>query len=171
MSAIQMAENAVARSLDQPQPTVMAGAMRAAEIGGTTPANVSSKLEQITAHIPVEVLTVYVAVLAVSHDPKVDPYNMGWFFFFAFLLATPVVVWVLFATRLKQAQQPIPSPAHWPWWEMAAGSLSFVVWAFALPESPFSTLPWYSSALSGVAVLAVSTALGLLAPLFQSANK
>jgi len=50
---------------------------------------------------------------------------------------------------------------------MFAATVAYAAWAFALPHSPFTDYTWYSSALSGLAVLVVSTLLGLLAPFFQ----
>ena len=55
----------------------------------------------------------------------------------------------------------------WPLWEMFAATFAFSAWTLALPKSPFAEYPWYSSALSGVAVLVASTVLGLLAPFVQ----
>lgn len=120
-------------------------------------------------YIPTEILTLYVAVLAaVANDNKVTP--ALWIAFFCFLLATPVVVWLVFGAKLIAARKAIPIEyAKWPVWEMFAATVAFSAWAFALPNSPFSEFTgWYSPALSGVVVLVASTVLGLLAPFFQN---
>jgi hypothetical protein len=53
---------------------------------------------------------------------------------------------------------------------MAAATIAYVAWAFALPESPFNDAAWYSAALAGVIVMTASVLLSLLAPLFQHAR-
>jgi hypothetical protein len=93
-----------------------------------------------------------------------------WIAFWCFFVATPLVVWVVFASKLKDAGKPMPSSyGTWPVWEMTAALLAFCAWAFALPNTPFREFAaWYSPALASLAVLLASTVLGLLAPLFQS---
>jgi len=81
-----------------------------------------------------------------------------------------MICWAVYAAKLKSAQKPIPiAIASWPLWEMFAATLAYFTWAFALPATPFSQFDgaWYSAGLAGVAVLIVSTMMGLLAPLFQ----
>jgi hypothetical protein len=118
-------------------------------------------------YIPTEVLTLYVAVLAVvQQESKVTP--VGWLAFWIFLFLTPIIVWLVYGAKLKALQKPLPLKfGAWPVWEMFAATVAYTAWAFALPHSPFTEYGWYSSALSGVAVLVVSTLLGLLAPIFQ----
>lgn len=83
-------------------------------------------------------------------------------------MATPVVVWLVYGAKVKALEKPVPIRfGAWPLWEMFAATLAFSAWTLALPNSPFAVYPWYSSALSGVAVLVASTVLGLLAPFFQ----
>jgi hypothetical protein len=87
-----------------------------------------------------------------------------------FLGATPVVVWLVYAAKIKAAQKRVPlAPGTWPIWEMFAATVAYCAWALALPNTPFTEYSWYSSALSGVIVLVTSTFLGLLAPFFQRA--
>lgn len=144
-----------------------------------TPASVDTAFNVLFGYIPTEVITLYVAVLAAIENPDPNaPGNRGaasslisdgdWITFWSFLLATPIVVWLVYGAKLKIAQKPVPLHlSTWPMWEMTAATIAFSAWAFALPHSPFSFFTWYSSALSGVAVLIVSTLLGLLSPFFQ----
>ncbi|HJZ47488.1 MAG TPA: hypothetical protein VKE41_10000 [Roseiflexaceae bacterium] len=75
---------------------------------------------------------------------------------------------MVFVAKVKSENRQLPLlPWTWPVWEMLAGTIAFVAWAFALPTTPFSTLGWYSPGLAGVVVTIASTLLGLLAPLFQ----
>jgi hypothetical protein len=91
-----------------------------------------------------------------------------WIAFWCFFVATPLTVWVVYASKLKAAGKPLPvSYATWPLWEMIAALIAFCAWAFALPNTPFRDYPWYSPALASISVLLASTLLGLLAPLFQ----
>jgi hypothetical protein len=121
----------------------------------------------IFGYIPTEVLTLYVAVLATIHQPNKVTQAM-WVTFWSFLIATPIVVWLVYGAKLKAAQKPLPlGYGSWPIWEMFAATIAYCAWAFALPNSPFLEYSWYSAALSGVIVLVASTILGLIAPFFQ----
>ena len=134
-----------------------------------TPSNsVSTALAVLTTYIPTEVLTLYVAVLAAIQDPARRSFAPLWITFWAFLIATPVVVWLIYAAKVRSAGKPMPiAPSTWPLWEMVAATIAYLAWAVAMPNAPFAELSWYSAPLSGVTVLVISTILGLLAPIFQ----
>lgn len=131
------------------------------------PAPVDTTFNVLFGYIPTEVLTLYVAVLAaIQQQGKVTPTD--WLAFWIFLFATPVIVWLVYGAKLKTLQKPLPlNFGAWPIWEMFAATAAYTAWGFALPHSPFTEYGWYSAALSGLAVLVVSTLLGLLAPFFQ----
>jgi hypothetical protein len=128
---------------------------------------VDTTFNVLFGYIPTEVLTLYVAVLAaVQQEGKVTPAD--WLAFWIFLFTTPVIVWLVYGAKIKNIQKPLPLKfGAWPVWEMFSATFALAAWAFALPHSPFTEYDWYSSALSGLAVLVVSTLLGLLAPFFQ----
>jgi hypothetical protein len=151
MSASTLAGNAMART----------GVRRRAQ-PTTTPA--ADTLKSITAAIPSEVLTVYIAIVAALASTTVGSAG-SWIAFYGCLIAAPVVVWVLYAgqTRAKDGYLP-KSPNEWPRWEMFAATVAFAAWAFALPQSPFAAYSWYSAPIAGVVVLVAVTVLGLLAP-------
>jgi len=131
----------------------------------------TAALSAIAAYIPTEVLTVYVAVVAALEPPngQTGGASAGWFSFLLFLIATPVVVWLVYAGKVRKAGKRLPTTIkRWPRWEMFAATAAFVAWAFALPQTPFTTLAWYSSAIAAVLVLVVTSALGLVAPLVAS---
>jgi hypothetical protein len=111
------------------------------------------------------------AVLAaVQQANKVT--SADWVAFWSFLVATPIVVWLVYGAKVKAANNPLPLAfGTWPIWEMLAATVAYCAWAFALPNSPFGEYSWYSSALSAVAVLVASTCLGLLGPFFQNPLK
>lgn len=79
-----------------------------------------------------------------------------------------MILWLVYATKLRGEGKALPlRPRYWPVWEMVAATFAYFAWAFALPQTPFANFSWYSPSLSSLAVLVVSTILGLLAPLFQ----
>jgi hypothetical protein len=137
---------------------------------GTPESQVNAAFRTLTTYIPTETLTLYVAVLAAlqlqpcTKSPVASP---CWAVFWWFLLATPLVIWLVYITKARSTGRPIPwAPWKWPLWEMAAGTIAYVAWAFSLPNTPFALLEWYSTGLAGIVVLITSTVLGLLAPLF-----
>jgi hypothetical protein len=128
---------------------------------------VNTALHVLFGYIPTEVLTLYVAVLAAVQKPG-QVTRGDWTAFWVFLVATPVIVWLVYGTKLKAVQKPLPWKFdEWPLWEMSAAVVAYGTWAFALPNTPFTQFNWYSSGLAGISVLVASTGLGLLAPLFQ----
>ncbi len=130
-------------------------------------AQMDTAFSVLFGYIPTEILTLYVAVLAAVHQTDTVT-RADWIAFWTALVGTPIVVWLVFGAKVKAAGKPLPLRFRaWPVWEMVAGTVAYCAWAFALPDAPFSEYSWYSSALSGVAVLVASTILGLLAPLFQ----
>jgi len=127
---------------------------------------INTALHVISGYIPTEVLTLYVAVLAALHKPN-QISRAEWSTLWIFLIATPIVVWLVYAAKIKAAQKPLPlAPSQWPVWEMFSATIAYCAWAFALPGTPFTEYSWYSSALAGIIVLVASTFLGLLAPFF-----
>jgi hypothetical protein len=135
--------------------------------GGDGGNAVNTALHVLFGYIPTEVLTLYVAILAVIQKPN-SVTKADWITFWAFLAATPLIVWLVYGAKLVSAKKKIPrSLKGWPLWEMFAATVAYVAWAFALPNTPFLTYGWYSAGLAGIGVLVASTVLGLLAPFFQ----
>jgi hypothetical protein len=133
---------------------------------------VNTALQTLTTYIPTEVLTLYVAALA-ALGPIQDSHGREigrWLPFWIFLVGTPLIAWIAFATKIKSAGRPIPlKPTSWPIWEMSAATIAFGAWAFALPDTPFLEFKdqWYSPAVAGLAVMLASYGLGALGPLMQ----
>jgi len=130
---------------------------------------VTTALKVIVTYIPTEILTLYVAVLAAIQDPNRHSSRSLWNVFYFFLIVTPIVVWLVYAAKVNAANKPLPiRPKTWPLWEMFAATIAYAAWAFGLPDSPFKDFTdWYSPAVAGLAVLVVSTFLGLIAPVVQ----
>jgi hypothetical protein len=178
MSISAMTNVAFLRRADVPPLGVAAksDAAIAQATGGTDASRASgSQMQVIATYIPTEVLTLYVATVAVLHDsskpillsPKAR--MTAWITFGVFVVGTPVIVWLSYAGKVHTAVQQLPlAPRTWPFWEMFAATVAYIAWAFALPNSPFESFEnWYSSALAGVVVLTTTTILGLLAPVLQ----
>jgi hypothetical protein len=136
-----------------------------------TQSTATTALKNMMTYIPGEILTTYVAVVAVIHPTTAgvtaEAPIADWVVFIVFLVLTPVVSWLLYAAKCVSGGKPLPSsPAEWPLWEMSAATVAFLVWAATLPETPLGAFPWYTSGLAAIILLIVSMILGLIAPLF-----
>jgi hypothetical protein len=141
--------------------------------GAATPQSpVTAALAVIVTYLPTEVLTLYVAVLAAIQTPA-EPSPRGmWVTFWIFLVATPLVVWLVYAAKVRSDNKPLPlAPAQWPLWEMIAAPLSYMAWALSLPGAPFLAYVGLPTTLGAVIVLVTATLLALLAPIFQHSIK
>lgn len=127
-------------------------------------------LASISAYIPTEVITLYVATLgALGSAPSGDKASLSAksadVAFLAFLVLTPIIVWLIYAGKVASAKKVIPIAFRtWPKWEMSAATISFAAWGAALPNSPLTIVP---SAVAAVMIVVVSGLLGLIAPLAQ----
>jgi len=145
--------------------------IQTSSLGATPPVQPSSAgdttFNLLFGYIPTEILTLYVAVLAAIHQQNKIT-SAQWIAFWCFLFATPIVVWLVYGAKVKSLEKPLPLKFRaWPVWEMLAATIAYCAWVLALPNSPFASYEWYSSALAGVIVLVASTVLGLLAPFFH----
>jgi hypothetical protein len=139
-----------------------------ATAGAKVSAAVSDAAKLLSEYIPGEILTLYVAILAFVSQPSSGALARNWMVFWVFLVATPVVLWLLYAAEVKAKGKGLPwSPVVWPLWEMVAATIAYVAWAFAMPEAPFGAFDWYSAGLAGVVVLATTTLLGLASRVFK----
>lgn len=149
------------------------------EIGGaaggkdTPDSQVNAALRNLTTYIPTEILALYVAILAAVNPPKgAAVSNPSWIAFWCFLVATPIVIWLVYITKARTAGKPIPwAISKWPLWEMAAGTIAYVAWAFSLPASPFASYAWYSDGIASIIILVTAQALAFVAPLFARSLK
>jgi hypothetical protein len=133
----------------------------------------NTALQTLTTYIPTEVLTLYVSAIAALGPLTIkigarDLQVGRWLPFWCFFAATPLIVWVAFASKIKAAGRMIPlHPSTWPLWEMTAATIAYAAWTFALPATPFAQESWYSSELASFLILVVSAGLGIVAPLMQ----
>jgi hypothetical protein len=174
-SLAQIASAAVSAPVPIAVPSAVspaAGTQTAAATSAVT-TGPNTALQTLTTYIPTEVLTLYVSAIAALGPLtiKIGASNLQvgrWLPFWCFLAATPLVVWVAFASKIKVAGRSIPlHPSKWPLWEMTAATIAYAAWTFALPANPFAQESWYSSGLASFLILVVSAGLGIVAPLMQ----
>lgn len=153
-----------------------------------TDSTLSGALKAVATYIPTEVIALYIAALAavrsgiVPKPAEADaaerladraatlsiPSGAEVRTVIVFAIVTPLVVWLVYAGKAKTAGKKLPvSPRKWCLWEMFAGTAAFIAWSFALPASPFARFSWYNLTWATFVVLAVSTGLGLVAPVVQ----
>lgn len=188
MSVSSLTNVAVARRTDDlgkvdGKPRTPAEAAQATADPSETQSPATAALKAIATYIPTEIITLYVAALAAlagsspGAPAKVsDVARTGGSIaastdlvaFWVFLVLTPVIVWLVYAAKVRNAGKRLPvRVASWPWWEMVSSTIAFAAWAYAMPESVFTRFGWYTAAIGALVVLVVSTLLGLVAPLVQ----
>jgi hypothetical protein len=121
--------------------------------------DVTGLLKTATTYIPTEVVTMYLAL-----TNALDPARPSLVLVAAFAAATPFLVLLVFAGRLRADGKPVPGPGGWPLWEMSAGCVAFLAWSIALPDRP---VDWLTPSVAGVVLVIVTTLLGVAAPYFQ----
>jgi hypothetical protein len=139
-------------------------------------------LSVIANYIPTEILSVYVAALSLIAQADLSSSKTGGTLangletiklvtFFIGLALTPIVVWCAFAVKIKAAGGEMPlNPISWPWWSIFAATLSFAIWAVALPSSGMADhyLGGYGNLLAGILVLVAGAMLSMFQPLFSA---
>lgn len=150
-------------------PTTRAGTPGSSGNGtdaGSSVSAVDTAYNVLFGYIPTEIVTVYVALGAALASAAATSQTKQTIFL-AFCVATPVVVWLVYASKLKSSGKDLPLRyGTWPVWEMFAATVAFGAWSSALPANPLATST-LEMAVSGVLVLVTSTVLGLMAPIFQ----
>jgi hypothetical protein len=133
------------------------------------PAGVSpTVLGQIMRWIPTETITLYVAYLALLNPVvakagkkvcEAGGFDDRWAGVVVFAALTPVVVLLVYIAKVRGTKQPF----RWPVWEMAAATLAFLAWAFALPDTPLLSVCGYKVEIGAFIVLVTTIAIGLVA--------
>jgi uncharacterized membrane protein len=124
------------------------------KVSPAEPVGVSTNLiNQITRWIPTETITVYVALLALvapltAHSPS---FTSRWVLFWLVTAANPLVV-VLLAMAKTKTGDSFKLPAF----EMIIAPIAFAAWAFALPDTPLSSISGYGIRWN-TAILTVTT--------------
>jgi len=140
-------------------------------LGGirTESQKLDNALNVFTKYIPTEVITLYIAALtaypalfAIRSSVNLAPIYWG------FVIVTPVLVWLLFlskaATIGEDVKQLFSSPKRWPWWQMSAATVAFLIWALAVPNNPYIKSE-ATAIVSGFGAIFISTILNVLEPI------
>ncbi len=129
-----------------------AAAASSSALGGVAP-ELGKALDSIGTYIPTEVMATYLAILAVIPPAPGRPYQ--WLMFWAFLAATPIVVWlgVSAAHPGQGLSLPVFEIRLLPWLSIFAASLAFAVFAIGVPGSVVSYVSWYESWMSTAIII------------------
>jgi hypothetical protein len=129
----------------------------------------SNALDGLAKYIPVEALTLYVAATSVM--PSITKAFAGlsaeavyWFF----VVLTPTLFLLVFIGKRKAAGMP-PFPdaiGKWPWWKLSASTIAFLIWALAIPSTPYLSGD-AGKVVAAFGALLISTVLKLLEPIFD----
>jgi hypothetical protein len=127
---------------------------------------VTTALNALVGYIPTEVITLYVAALSAetalhSTFPVIDAAAILWFF----VALTPLLLLLIYLSKVAATGDALPGPARWPWWKMCAASIAFFVWALAVPGNPY--LKDAAAAVAGFGAMLVSTLLSVMTPIFE----
>jgi hypothetical protein len=175
MSIVSMVDNKVIQEMRNSEENAAAAAEVAAAAAGEpapdpgTPTGVpSSVVNQLVAYIPTEVITLWVALIAVLNDPK-PPVGKAmcqanWSTHWKLAAAATVVSALLtlgFAYR-KFADTP-GVQFKLPWFGMFAAPAGFLAWAVALPEGPLRSACWYSEPAGALIVTFATVGIATLA--------
>jgi hypothetical protein len=110
----EIASAAVAGSMPVAVPSVASLVSAPIVISASAPSSgPNTALQTLTTYIPTEVLTLYVSAIAalgpltITVDAHVLQVGR-WLPFWCFFAATPVIVWVAFASKIKAAGRTLP---------------------------------------------------------------
>ena len=123
---------------------------------------------QLVRYVPTEILGAYVAFVALlaplSGTGCSANYSSRWHVYLIFLGVTPLVQWLIYRARARQASER----PEFPLAECVIATIAFAAWAAALPNAPLLdfcgwTSEWAIAVAAAVAVLLVlvSNAFGL----------
>jgi hypothetical protein len=106
----------------------------AADVKADPTVEESSYLAKVVRYIPGEIVAAYlVAYNALAAAPGVPLETVLWIVVGVLTVVTPF--WILYAAADPAKPRPV--------FQAVAAMLSFVIWVFALPQSPFAMQAWY----------------------------
>jgi hypothetical protein len=114
--------------------TLRSRVITAADARADPTAQESSYLAKVVRYIPGEVVAAYlVAYNALAAAPKVPLETVLWIV--VAVLTVITFFWIMYATADPNKPKP--------YFQAIAAMISFVIWVFALPSSPFAMQSWY----------------------------
>jgi hypothetical protein len=147
------------------------GVIRAGDLpqsGRRDPTAASNALVALARYIPAEIVTLYVAALSAmpafaATFTFMTEVRLYWFF----VALTPVLLLLVLAgKRRSEGFSVFPSWKEWPWWKLIASTIAFLVWALAIPATPYLS-GTQGKVVAAFGALLVSTFLTLLEPIFE----
>src|SRR5690348_3095996 len=100
----------------KPADRTFVATMEAAAPKAATENEGSAALKAIVTYIPTEIITLYVAALAAVGTGGATPSAGEWITYWTFLCLTPIIVWTVYAGKVKTGGANVPiNPTKWPW--------------------------------------------------------
>jgi len=171
MSIVSMVDNFVVKEKSKAEAGAT-GVVAPPEPTGV-PANV---INQLVAYVPTEVITIWVALIAVLHDPKpaagenICQADWGTQWMLAAGAAALAMLLTLgFAYRKFEDTHGVEF--HWPIFGMLAAPAAFLAWAIALPEGPLRSACWYTDEAGAVIVTIATVGIASLAYIFGQGSR
>jgi hypothetical protein len=144
---------------------------------GTPPVGVPSNVvNQLVAYIPTEIITVWVALIAVLNDPK-PPVgkticHADWSTQWKLAIASAVLASLLAIGFAYRKFKDTPGVTFkFPLFAAAAAPAAFLAWAVALPEGPLRSACWYSDQAGAFIVTITTVAIASLAYIFGQGDR
>jgi hypothetical protein len=117
---------------------------------------VKKELGRITAFVPTEVVSTYVAILGITTP---NSHVWRWVLLLVIALLAVFLCWYFWKTA------SIGLPAKALTWSIVFALVGLAAWAAALPSSPFFSFDGYSTTIGGIAVLIAAPVIPRLATL------
>jgi hypothetical protein len=122
---------------------------------------------QLVRYVPTEILGAYVAFVSLlaplSHEGCQADFASRWRTYLGFLVATPVVQYLIYRTRATQAGEAVQFPLA----ECVVAVVAFGAWAAALPASPLLKWCAWSPEYGALTAGAVAVVIVLMANAFD----
>ena len=124
-------------------------------------------LDNLTRFIPTESVTLYVAAIGIAAAAGGDnlPLILQPIFLYWLCAVLTPLIFLILLVRARALNQQSLLPDKWPIWKIVAATIAFLVWALAVPGSPYLNFTG-GPAIAAIGALFVSTFLGLLDPIF-----
>jgi hypothetical protein len=160
VSIVEMVDNKVAlekrRNADDTTP------------GGGVETNV---INQIVAFIPTEIITLWVALIALLSDPKPPSgkascqadWSTHWLLAGTFAVLAMLLTLGLSYRKFKDTDG---IDFKWPLFGLLATPAAFLAWAVSLPEGPLRSACWYTNEAGAFVVLAATIGITTLGYIF-----
>ena len=129
-------------------------------------------LDALSRYVPTEIVTLYLTALSAmpaltATFPHVNDVRVYW----SFAILTPILLLLVLAgKRRREGLSPFPGWSDLPWWKLAASTIAFIVWALAVPNTPYLSTQ-SGKIVAAFGALLVSTLLTLLEPIFERAPR